>query len=219
MSINRITAVVCFLLTFAYAPVTPGQTVDGHIHGGFAYDEQQQVLADFSYFEERHIQAFSFPLPVKRTETANLVSMLSSEVHDLETLADTSNTYRIMPHDDGHIDQRMAVFLGIEYFHGIFGGSADAVNHYRDLGVRSITLVNNQHDELFEGKKLSKLGRQIIERMNASGILIDIAHLDEDEAMEVINHSREPVMASHSAAWSVANRGGNLIESSRVHGR
>ena len=49
--------------------------------------------------------------------------------------------------------------------------------------------------------RLARMARNMTCKMRICGLRV-----------EVINHSREPVMASHSAAWSVANRGGNLID-------
>ncbi len=47
---------------------------------------------------------------------------------------------------------------------------------------------------------LSPFGREVVAEMNSLGIMVDISHLSDKAAYEVLEISRAPVIASHSSA-------------------
>jgi len=83
-------------------------------------------------------------------------------------------------------------------------GRPDRVAQAHADGVRSITLMhyrNNELGDIITGKpvhgKLSGAGVEVVQAMNAAGVLIDVAHASEATALSTIGASTKPVMASH----------------------
>lgn len=86
-----------------------------------------------------------------------------------------------------------------------FGDSPGVLRMFARLGLRHITLAisgrelgYDGYDETRSGGKLTVLGVRLIEEMNACGILVDISHLNDPCALDVIAVSSKPVIASHS---------------------
>jgi membrane dipeptidase len=81
-----------------------------------------------------------------------------------------------------------------------------------DLGLRHVLLTwafNNQiaAGELdTEGKGLTDFGRQVVREMNRLGMVIDITHLSRPAMREVLDLSARPVLNSHTALKSLADR-------------
>jgi len=99
---------------------------------------------------------------------------------------------------------RKAILPGVEYFYGTFKGDLRQLDSLYSYGIRSITLMDNEKDQLMHSSddsqkpELNSFGRKIIDRMNALGMAIDISHLYDPGQMQVIEYSEAPVIASHS---------------------
>ena len=93
-----------------------------------------------------------------------------------------------------------------------FGDSPGVLRMFARLGLRHITLAisgrelgYDGYDETRSGGKLTALGVRLIEEMNGCGILIDISHLNDPCALDVIAVSNKPVIASHSNPRALSN--------------
>jgi len=78
-----------------------------------------------------------------------------------------------------------------------------------DLGVRVITLIHYTNNSIGtrcmdlsrkEEKSggLTTFGEKIVKKMNALGIIVDLAHANERTAFEVVETSKKPLMCSHT---------------------
>lgn len=112
-------------------------------------------------------------------------------------------------------------------------GRADRVAQAFGDGVRSITLMHyrtNALGDTITGKpvhqRLTDAGTAVVRAMNGVGMLVDIAHASEATAMDAIEVSNRPVIASHvhvhgklthprfislDLARAVAAKGGGLV--------
>ncbi len=62
-----------------------------------------------------------------------------------------------------------------------------------------------------EGKKgLTAFGKQVVQRMNHLGILVDISHVGDQTFWDVIKISTKPIIASHSSVYSLVPNRRNL---------
>lgn len=110
---------------------------------------------------------------------------------------------------------------------GIEGGTAvendlDNVNRFFDMGVRYIGLTwNNSNliassakDEVERGIQggLTDFGVQVVKRMDEVGMIIDISHLGEASFWDVIETSKNPIIASHSNVYSINPHYRNLSD-------
>lgn len=96
---------------------------------------------------------------------------------------------------------------------------------FRDRGVRYITLAhglsNHISDSSYDANRpwdgLSPFGVEVVKRMNALGIMVDVSHLSDAAVRDVLETSDVPVIASHSSArqftpgWE-RNLGDDLIK-------
>jgi membrane dipeptidase len=110
-------------------------------------------------------------------------------------------------------DGKMAALFGVEGGHMI----EDSMKNLDSLAKRGMTYMtltwNNStpwassaYEETFKKDSLkqlglSKLGFQIVQRMNELGVIIDLSHVGETAFYDVIRASNKPVMASHSSAY------------------
>ena len=80
------------------------------------------------------------------------------------------------------------------------------VDDWRRIGVRLMHLTYNRHNMIGDGcaepadSGLSDLGRELIARMNKSGIIVDVPHTGRQTSIDAAKASSKPIMASHSAA-------------------
>ncbi len=101
---------------------------------------------------------------------------------------------------------------------GIILGMQDA-NHLRDLsdvdafyqmGQRLTQLTYNGRNRLGDGCKspadrgLTEFGGQVVARMNAIGMAIDVSHCGEKTTLDAIATSNRPVLITHSNCKSLA---------------
>lgn len=82
------------------------------------------------------------------------------------------------------------------------------LEEFHQRGIRYITLAHSKSNALSDSSYddnrqwggLSDFGKKVVARMNELGIMIDISHLSDDAAWQVLELSRAPVIASHSSA-------------------
>lgn len=101
---------------------------------------------------------------------------------------------------------RIAFPLGMENG-GPIAGSFAELEAYFELGIRYVTLAHSKSnhisdssydtDERWQG--LSPFGKTLIPEMNRLGVMVDISHLSDRAAWQVLELTRTPVMASHSS--------------------
>ncbi|MDD4237154.1 MAG: dipeptidase [Desulfotomaculaceae bacterium] len=97
-------------------------------------------------------------------------------------------------------------------------GSTGVLRQLYTLGVRGLTLTWNNRNELGNGVKareingLTTFGLTVVEELNRLGALIDVSHLSEEGYWDVLQYSRQPVIASHSNCKALCNHPRNLSD-------
>ncbi len=114
---------------------------------------------------------------------------------------------------------QLVFMLGLEGLSPSF----DSVLHLEALhkmGIRIITpvhMVNNrigtttaeylqywrQHPKTHVQRGLTQFGEAVIRKMDALGLLIDLAHADEETFGDIAGLSRRPLVVSHSGAYGI----------------
>lgn len=83
---------------------------------------------------------------------------------------------------------------------------------YHAFGLRIVQLTYNGRNMFGDGcltkenAGLTSLGRQLVETLNAQGVLVDLGHCGQRTTVEAIEQSSKPVAISHSACRAVADR-------------
>ena len=120
-------------------------------------------------------------------------------------------------------DKKLFAAIGIENGY-IIGEDIELLKYYYDLGARYMTLSHIGHNQISDSslpKKslkneiemhggLSNFGKITIKKMNELGMMIDISHVSDKSALQAIQLSYHPVIASHSGARSVADHPRNI---------
>ncbi len=112
---------------------------------------------------------------------------------------------------------KIAGLMGMEGGDPI-GTSVQNVDYFYKQGVRYLSPTWSTHTLLGDSaspkkprwKGLSKLGKQVVQRMNQLGMLIDVSHVSDATFNDVLKLSRQPVIASHSGMRSVRAHPRNL---------
>lgn len=77
------------------------------------------------------------------------------------------------------------------------------------FGVRLMHMSYNRRNFAADGcaepanAGLSDLGRDLIDRLNKTGIIVDVPHTGDRSSLEAAKHSSKPIMASHTACKSL----------------
>ena len=102
----------------------------------------------------------------------------------------------------------------------IIEGSMDNLETIYSRGVRYLGLTWNTSnaigvsakDETQRGKKggLTEFGIEVVKKMNELGMMIDVSHLGETAFWDVVNTSKDPIIASHSCVYTLSPHYRNL---------
>lgn len=116
---------------------------------------------------------------------------------------------------------KIAAMFGVEGGHMIENDIAKLKTFY-DRGARYLTLTHNiappwatsAADETsgkeLPHKGLTDFGRQVVQRMNQLGMLIDVSHAGDQTFWDVIRLTKKPIIASHSSVYSLVPHRRNL---------
>ena len=110
--------------------------------------------------------------------------------------------------------------IGVENAYPI-GEDLNEVERYFNMGARYMSLAHNGHNQFSDSNTgefdntakhngISALGKQLIEKMNYYGIMVDISHPSKEAIKQTIAHSKAPVIASHSSARALSDHPRNL---------
>jgi membrane dipeptidase len=111
-----------------------------------------------------------------------------------------------------------SVMMTLEDAGGV-DGKIERIGQFYEMGMKMMSLTWNYENCFgFPNSKdpgvmqsgLKDFGFSAIEAMDDLGIVIDISHLSDGGARDVLRHSKNPVIASHSNARSICNHERNL---------
>ena len=88
-----------------------------------------------------------------------------------------------------------------------FGTGLDRVDLFYRMGLRTCQLTYNTRNHAgvgcFESGGLAPFGHELIAKLNASRILMDLSHANMQTMAEAIASSRQPVVVSHTGCMAV----------------
>ena len=148
-------------------------------------------------------------------------------------VANDSHGIRLVTESDDLLatiaDGKKAIILSLQNAL-IFGAESTAVDYFFDQGVRMFALTHMGHNDFADSSRplfiaatgarepasehdgLSAKGMAAVQRLNALGAVIDISQLSTEAALQVINSSVAPVVASHSNARALTDVSRNLSD-------
>jgi membrane dipeptidase len=117
-----------------------------------------------------------------------------------------------------HLQGKVAILMGVEGGHTI-QDDLRALDIYYRLGVRYMTLTHTANTEWADssGDKpkwngLTDFGRQVVERMNRLGMMVDISHVSDKTFYDTLAATKAPVIASHSSCRALCDVPRNMTD-------
>jgi microsomal dipeptidase-like Zn-dependent dipeptidase len=113
--------------------------------------------------------------------------------------------------------QPVGALLSIEGLHDLEGDIKNLDRLY-DAGFRMAGLTHFFDNDLagsMHGLKkggLTPLGRQVVERMEAKGMIVDIAHCSQACVADILKMARRPVVSSHGGVQATCKVNRNLSD-------
>jgi len=115
-------------------------------------------------------------------------------------------------------DGKIAAMLSIEGA-DVLEGRLSMLRVYHRLGVRMVGLVHSLRNLLADGVAdnrtkggLSCFGIEVVEELNRLGMVVDVSHLGDAGFWDLIETSKDPVVASHSNARAVCPHPRNMTD-------
>jgi membrane dipeptidase len=114
-------------------------------------------------------------------------------------------------------DSKIAAMITIEGGESLEGSLAALRIMYK-LGARSLTLTHFPRNELGDGSgadtgsHLTKFGREVVQEMNRIGMIVDISHLNQTGFWDVLELTKDPVLATHSNCKALCSHHRNLTD-------
>ena len=174
------------------------------------------------------------PMPRNAEGYAAAKAIAQTKLEAVKALAnDKTNNSTITLNSDelitAHNEGKSALVLGFQNAL-ILGTELDGINTLFNSGVRVFALTHMGHNDfadssrtLFNGETgtrepdaehggLSALGKAAVERINSLGGIMDISQLSTQAALQVIELSISPVIASHSNVRALTSVSRNLSD-------
>jgi len=115
---------------------------------------------------------------------------------------------------------KRAIYIGMENGYPV-GTDLSRVEYFHNRGVRYITLCHTSNNDICDSSTdskgpehngLSDFGKEVVEKMNELGMIIDVSHISDKSFYDVIELSNAPVIASHSSVRAICDHPRNMTD-------
>ncbi len=120
---------------------------------------------------------------------------------------------------------KKVAFIGVENGYPI-GKDIRLLDQFQAFGARYFGLVHNGHNDLADSAQpnvrtnepaaehngLSPLGKDVVRRLNALGVMVDVSHSSAKSTLDIAATSAAPIIASHSGVKAVFDHPRNLTD-------
>jgi membrane dipeptidase len=142
-----------------------------------------------------------------------LIKRYPNKIQLVRTTADLKKTVK---------QNKLAAMIGVEGGHMI-EDRLDYIDSLHKRGMAYLTLTWNNstswatsardetlHADTLKHKGLTELGKQVVQRLNKLGVIIDLSHPGEQTFKDVMAITTKPVIASHSCVYALNPHRRNL---------
>ncbi|XP_034042260.1 dipeptidase 1 [Thalassophryne amazonica] len=184
------------------------------------------TATDISRLQKGHVQAQMFAIYVMcgaqekdavrlTLEQIDVVRRMCTEYQKFELVTSAEEL------KNSNIRNKTACLMSIEGGHAI-DSSLPALRMFYQLGVRSMALTHTcntpwaeSSSKLYDvyqrqNNSLTHFGKVVVEEMNRLGMIVDLSHSSWDTAAAVLNHSKAPVIFSHSSSYYICKHSRNV---------
>jgi membrane dipeptidase len=185
----------------------PGRSVDGPARAELDAEELGDIRAS-------GVTALNFTVGSVGSYANDYAETISNIAHwDSQIAAHPDAVFKLIHGvqlDEAKRDGRLAIIYGFQDT-TMYGENLDRFDLFHDFGVRIVQLTYNRRNLMGDGcletgnAGLSKLGRDMVARMNERGVLVDLSHCGQRTTREGIEQSKRPVAVTHSGCTAVAD--------------
>ena len=153
--------------------------------------------------------------------------------YTIRTIAAWDQLLREHPHDllkvdtvadllKAHAEGRIGVFYGFQNAVQV-ADKPERIDTFAGLGVRVIQLTYNPANTLGDGsmaplnRGLTPLGREVVARLNANRVMVDLSHSGERTCLDAIAASAQPISINHTGCRALCDLPRNKTDA-ELHG-
>lgn len=184
------------------------------------------IATDINRLQAGHVQAQMFAAYVMcGAQDKDAVRLTLEQIDVLRRMCTENEAFELVTSAqelrNSHLRHKIACMMSIEGGHSI-DSSLPALRMFYQLGVRSMSLTHTcntpwaeSSSKLYkhyqkQNNSLSSFGKAVVEEMNRLGMIIDLSHTSWGTAQAVLNHSKAPVIFSHSSSYAICNNDRNV---------
>jgi len=116
-------------------------------------------------------------------------------------------------------ESKIAAVIGVEGGHTI-ENSIDKLVQLYNMGMRYLTITWNNStnwavsasDSRTNTVGLSEFGKNVIRKMDSLGVIIDVSHVGIKTISDILEVTKNPIMATHSGVRAIKNSSRNLYD-------
>lgn len=185
-----------------------------------------KVATDINRLQAGHVQAQMFAVYVMcGAQEKDAVRLTLEQIDVVRRMCTEYQDFNLVTSVHGlrtsAMKHKIACLISIEGGHSI-DSSLPALRMFYQLGVRSMSLTHTcntpwaeSSSKIYniyqrENNSLTVFGKAVVEEMNRLGMIVDLSHTSWDTAWAVLNHSKAPVIFSHSSSYSICNHERNV---------
>jgi membrane dipeptidase len=184
-------------------------------------ERSDQGQIDIPRIQEGGVNCLFFAMyvnPQYKARLLRLVQMLDAFQLEIENNNETIEITRSYNEIMKTIEKgKIAAVITVEGGEPLMGKIESLRTIYR-LGVRSLTLTHFPRNMLGDGSgadsgsHLTEFGKNVVHEMNMLGMIVDISHLNETGFWDVMDITKDPVLATHSNCKALCSHHRNLTD-------
>jgi membrane dipeptidase len=131
-----------------------------------------------------------------------------AEIGQWDALVRKNSRHLLKVHDASDIllargQHKVGVIYGFQNA-AMVGTKPERVDIFANLGVRVIQLTYNPANQLGDGsmasgnRGLTPLGHEVVERLNANHVMVDLSHSGQKTCLEAARASKQPISINHT---------------------
>jgi membrane dipeptidase len=107
-------------------------------------------------------------------------------------------------------EKKIGIIYGFQNA-AMMGKDASRVDIFAGLGVRVIQLTYNPANQLGDGsvapenRGLTPFGREVVERLNANRVMVDLSHSGEHTCLDAARASKQPISINHTGCRALVD--------------
>ncbi|HEY1605946.1 MAG TPA: membrane dipeptidase [Allosphingosinicella sp.] len=107
-------------------------------------------------------------------------------------------------------EKRIGLIYGFQNG-AMMGDKAERVDIFADLGIRVVQLTYNPANRLGDGamapenRGLTPFGREVVERLNAKRLMVDLSHSGERTCLDAARASTQPISINHTGCRALVD--------------